>query len=111
MVFLAPEFEEAHRHRYTLDEALAQWVAMLAEAGVDGLPSDPSLHVNYARALGVTRDDFYLVLRMAIGNGQMVVVEPPPPTEPEVEPQRVLDRVLEGEGETEPPPPEPEPEL
>ncbi len=111
MVFLAPEFEEAYLHRFTLDEALDKWVAMLAEAGENGLPSDPSLHVNYARALGVTLDDFYLVLRMAIANDQMVVVNPPPPPPPEAEPQRVPG------GETEPPPPEappepgPEPEL
>jgi hypothetical protein len=106
MSFLAPEFEDEYRHRYTLDDALAKWVEMLAAAGANGLPSDPSLHVNYARALGVTLDDFYLVLRMALGNGQMVIVEPPPPPEePAPEP---LPETLPAPP---PPPPEPEPEL
>jgi hypothetical protein len=102
MVFLAPEFEDEYLHRYTLTAALDKWVEMLAAAGENGLPSDPSLHVNYARALGVTVDDFYVVLRMAIANGQMVVVEPPPPTEPAPEPVTLPAAAT---------PDEPEPEL
>jgi hypothetical protein len=98
MVFLAPEFEDEYLHRHTLTAALDKWVEMLAAAGENGLPSDASFHVNYARALGVTLDDFYLVLRMAIGNGQMVVVADPPPTEEPPLPPAV------------PPEPEPEPE-
>lgn len=76
MPYLTPEHADEYARRGTLAEALERWVALVAAAGADGLDSDPKHHEGYARALGVSVDEFYTVLQLAEKADRVRTVQP-----------------------------------
>ena len=76
MPYLTPEHADEYARRGTLAAAVERWVALVAAAGADGLDSDVTRHEGYARALGVTVDEFYTVLQLAEKADRVRRVEP-----------------------------------